>query len=135
MKNRQDELIWQERIHIGDEPGVNGDASYSGLCAELLVTIRPFPGGSGEDITFILEAEDVHVFSGYAGHAVSIIGYELDSSREWKQARNQVSQPQGPQIHPSSTASRHDGARRPFTTILCGLAIAQVEDAPRGFMI
>jgi len=67
MKNPQDELIWQGKIHIGDEPGVYGDAFYSGLCAEHPVTMRPFPGGSGEDINLILEAEDVHVFSGYAG--------------------------------------------------------------------
>jgi hypothetical protein len=85
MKNPSDELIWQGRIHLGDEPGVYGDASYSGLAAEFPITVWPFPGGMGEDLTFILEAEDVHVFSGYPGHAVSIFGYQPDPSGIWKQ--------------------------------------------------
>jgi hypothetical protein len=85
VKNPNDELIWQGRIHIGDEPGVYGDASYTGLCAEFPVTVRPFPGSTGEDITLILEAEDVHVFAGYAGHTVTVIGYEVNPSGGWKQ--------------------------------------------------
>lgn len=89
MKNPQDELIWQGRIHVGDEPGVYGDAAYSGLCAEFPITIRPFnPSVTNEDITFVLEADNVHVFPGYAGHQVLITGYELDpvaGPYKWKQ--------------------------------------------------
>jgi hypothetical protein len=89
MKNPQDELIWQGRIHIGDEPGVYGDASYCGLCAELPFTIRPFDEASDqEDISLLLEAEDVNVFAGYPGHSMSVIGYEpdpLSGPYKWKQ--------------------------------------------------
>jgi hypothetical protein len=89
MKNPQDELVWQGRIHIGDEPGVYGDAAYSGLCAEFPMTVRPFdPTSTNEDITIVLEADNVHVFAGYAGHQVVVIGYEPDATAgpyKWKQ--------------------------------------------------
>ena len=50
MKNPKDELIWQGRIHLGDEPGVYGDASYSGLCTERPIAVLPFdPTGSEEE--------------------------------------------------------------------------------------
>jgi hypothetical protein len=89
MKNPQDELIWQGRLHLGDEPGVYGDASYSGLCMELPITLRPFdPTSSKEDINFTLDAEDVNVFAGYPGHIITIFGYEPDpvaGPYKWKQ--------------------------------------------------
>ncbi len=49
MKNPQDELIWQGRIHIRDEPGVYGDAAHSGLCTEYPVTAKPFNPRSGKE--------------------------------------------------------------------------------------
>lgn len=68
MKNQNDELIWQGRIHLGDEPGVYGDATYSGLCVDLPMTFHPFdPANPHEDINLDLEAEDVNVYSGYSG--------------------------------------------------------------------
>src|SRR5258707_1271926 len=89
MKNPKDELIWQGRIHLGDEPGVYGDASYSGLCTELPITILPFePSTSQEDINFELKAENVLVFSGYPGHVITVFGYEPDPASgpyKWKQ--------------------------------------------------
>jgi hypothetical protein len=89
MKNPKDELIWQGRTHLGDEPGVYGDASYSGLCMELPVTLLPFePASSKEHINFELEAEDVNVFPGYPGHVMTIFGYEPDPPAgpfKWKQ--------------------------------------------------
>jgi hypothetical protein len=89
MKNPSDELIWQGRIHLGDEPGVYGDASYSGLCMELPVTFHAFdPTNPNEDIKLELEAEDVNVYSGYPGHLITIFGYEPDPTSgpyKWKQ--------------------------------------------------
>jgi len=90
MKHQTDELIWRGRIHLGDEPGVYGDASYSGLCMELPVTMFPFdPTSSVEDIKFELKAEDVHVFNGYVGHVITVSGYEPDPTPanpyKWKQ--------------------------------------------------
>jgi hypothetical protein len=89
MKNPQDELIWRGRIHIGDEPGVYGDAAYAGLCVEHPITVYPFDATSPkQDITVEIEAQDVQVFNGYPGHAVTVLGYELDPAAgpfKWKQ--------------------------------------------------
>src|SRR5262249_20855977 len=72
MKNPSDVLIWQGRIHLGDEPGVYGDASYSGLCMELPMTFHPFdPTSPNEDLNLELEAEDVNVYTGYPGHLIT----------------------------------------------------------------
>jgi hypothetical protein len=66
------ELIWRGRMHLGDEPGVYGDASYAGLSMEWPLTLRKFqpedeaPGR----ITFRIEAEDVRVFAPHRGHRV-----------------------------------------------------------------
>jgi hypothetical protein len=40
MLSPKPELIWQGRIHLGDEAGVFGDAFYSGLTTELPVTMQ-----------------------------------------------------------------------------------------------
>ncbi|MBI1750632.1 MAG: hypothetical protein HY234_00105 [Acidobacteria bacterium] len=91
MKNPQSEVIWKGRIHIGDEPGIHGDACYSGLCAEFPVTLRPMPGQSPPpppQVVFHLEANDVEIFAGYPGHAVIVWGYEADPPAgpfKWKQ--------------------------------------------------
>lgn len=37
--NPQQELIWQGRLQLGDQPGVYGDAAYSGITAELPMTV------------------------------------------------------------------------------------------------
>lgn len=79
MSNPNQELIWQGRIHLGDEPGVYGDAHYAGLCAELPVTIYNRSDTSGSDIVkLILETEDVRTFAGYPGHEVTVTQYEPD---------------------------------------------------------
>jgi hypothetical protein len=89
MKNPKDELVWQGRTHLGDEPGVYGDAAYAGLATEFPMTVTPFDSSSpNEDITVVLEAEDVTVFSGYTGHVVTVTGYLADTSSgtyKWKE--------------------------------------------------
>jgi hypothetical protein len=39
MSNQKSELIWAGRIHLGDEPGVYGDAAYTGLATEFPLTL------------------------------------------------------------------------------------------------
>jgi hypothetical protein len=86
MKNPKDELIWKGQLHIGDEPGVYGVAHYVGLCTEFPLTIRPFdPTNPKTDVTFLLESEDVSTYTGYPGHAVSLIAYEPTGPNKWKQ--------------------------------------------------
>lgn len=89
MKNPNDELIWAGSIHMGDEPGVYGDAAYSGLCAEFPISVRPFdPQSTTEHLTFHIHAENVRVYQGYSGHQLTVSGYEPDpvaGQHKWRQ--------------------------------------------------
>ncbi|QDU98278.1 hypothetical protein [Lignipirellula cremea] len=80
--NPQQELVWQGRLHLGDEPGVFGDAAYSGLTAELPFTVQRLDPNVTDPTTFklILETEDLQTFSGYPGHALTVTIYEEDAS-------------------------------------------------------
>jgi|SRR4051794_11248525 len=72
MLTVQPELIWRGRIHMGDEPGIYGDAFYSGLVAELPVTLQK-TDPSGPDSTILeVRTEDVQTFGGYPGHLVKV---------------------------------------------------------------
>ncbi len=52
------ELLWRGRLHLGDGPGVYGDASYVGLGVELPMMIRRFPDAQGNaDVNLVVEAE------------------------------------------------------------------------------
>jgi hypothetical protein len=84
------EWVWRGRLHIGEEPGIYGDAAYAGLCAEWPITFRRFePGKSTAGRILIrVNAEDVTVFDNYPGHKVTLYRYEPDPSgddpRKWK---------------------------------------------------
>ncbi len=78
MKNPQSEMIWKGRLHLGDESGVYGDASYSGLSCQLPATLTKFaPAGSADDITFQVGTTDVQIFDPYPGHKVTIVAFVL----------------------------------------------------------
>jgi hypothetical protein len=81
--NPQQELIWQGRTHLGDEPGVYGDAHYSGLCAELPFTVFRSDPSSTDDLPFkiVLETENLETFNPFPGHAITVIIYEPDPSK------------------------------------------------------
>lgn len=81
--NPQQELIWQGRTHLGDEPGVYGDAHYSGLCAELPITVFRSDPNNPEDTPFdlILETESLETFDPFPGHAITVITYEPDPTQ------------------------------------------------------
>lgn len=72
----QSELIWKGRVQIGDEPGVYGDASYSGLAIDLPVTLTPLDAGGTPVVSFELTAEDASSFGApYPGHLVTVREY------------------------------------------------------------
>jgi hypothetical protein len=78
MLSAEPELIWQGRIHLGDEPGVYGDASYCGLALELPLTLQK-PVSSGSDSTTLrVVTEDVATFAGYPGHLITVLLHEPD---------------------------------------------------------
>ena len=78
--NPQQELIWQGRTHLGDEPGIFGDAHYSGLCAELPITVFRSDPAMPEDLPFklVLETENLETFNPFPGHAITVFIYEPD---------------------------------------------------------
>lgn len=70
-------LIWQGRLHIGDEPGAYGDATYAGLNLELPIEVIPFhdKSTSDDEITLILNLEGIEPDRRYPGHKVSVVSY------------------------------------------------------------
>lgn len=76
------ELVWRGRTHLGSEPGVYGDACFSGLCAEWPLTLRKFDrnNAAGGVVRLRLEAEDVQTYSPYPGHRVTVFRYVPDPS-------------------------------------------------------
>jgi len=76
-KREGQNLIWQGRLHIGDEPGAYGDATYVGLSLELPIEVIPFPDNpaSKDEIILTLKAEGIEPDRGYPGHKVTVVSY------------------------------------------------------------
>jgi hypothetical protein len=82
------ELIWQGRLHVGDQPGTFGDATYVGLATELPVTITASPTSGPDTATFIFQSEHVKVIGGYPGHLVTVFYYEETAQQyHWKEVK------------------------------------------------
>lgn len=86
------ELVWRGRLHVGDEPGIYGDAAYTGLCTEWPVTFTRFdpavtvPGR----VILRLVAEHVIVLDDHPGHKVTLARFEPELSGDrpfrWKKS-------------------------------------------------
>lgn len=72
------ELVWRGRAHVGDEPGIYGDASYSGLSLQFPVELRAFPDASGGEVIVVVEAEEVRIHAPSQGHPVVVLGHGPD---------------------------------------------------------
>lgn len=82
------DLVWQGRVHLGDEPGQYGDAVYCGLAFAVPITLyRTVHEDTPVVATFVLEAEDVDVRRGYPGHLIAITEFVPGSSKsgKWKE--------------------------------------------------
>jgi hypothetical protein len=90
--NPNSELVWQGRIHIGDEPGVYGDAHYSGLCAELPLTVFRTNVEHPQDLPFVitLGTDQVTTFDGYPGHEIVVTTYEPDPQKPFHSVEREV---------------------------------------------
>lgn len=76
MSQPDSELIWQGRLHLGDGPGVYGDAPYVGLGLELPLTLRRFPDTDGSSVaSIIIETEGLQPRGGLPGPTVSVVRY------------------------------------------------------------
>jgi len=76
MLSAQPELIWEGRVHLGDEPGVYGDAAYAGLAMELPLTLQKTDPTGPNTTTLVLRTQDVQTFAGYPGHLVTVTNYQ-----------------------------------------------------------
>lgn len=83
MLSAKPELVWQGRIHLGDEPGVFGDASYAGLAVEFPVTLQKTDSAGPDTTTLVVQTQDVETFSGYPGHLITVRLYEEDPNRQF----------------------------------------------------
>ncbi|MFD7666061.1 hypothetical protein [Streptomyces sp. NPDC059788] len=73
MQSTNAELVWQGRVHLGDEPGTYGDAAYSGLTTELPLTVtRINTIDAQEQTTLVLKTEDLRTYQGYPGHRLEV---------------------------------------------------------------
>jgi hypothetical protein len=72
------ELVWEGRIHVGDEPGVYGDAAYCGIALELPLTLRKTDPAGPDTTTLVLRTQDVQTFAGYPGHLITVTAYQPD---------------------------------------------------------
>ncbi len=78
MLSAQPELVWQGRIHLGDEPGVYGDAAYSGVALEFPLTLHKTDPAGPDTTTLVLRTQDVQTFAGYPGHLITVTAYQPD---------------------------------------------------------
>ncbi|WP_345271119.1 hypothetical protein [Nibrella viscosa] len=91
MTNPTSTFIWEGRIHIGDEPGIYGNANYCGLAMEFPLTVKNFSLSSpnGDTIKYELDTENVNVFTGYNGHRIVVRQYTPDpqpgNPYKWKE--------------------------------------------------
>ncbi|MEU4805359.1 hypothetical protein [Actinosynnema sp. NPDC023587] len=81
MLSPNPELVWQGRVHLGDEPGVFGDAGYSGLTVEFPVTLAKLDPTGPDTTALVVETENVETFTGYPGHVLTATLYEEDPGR------------------------------------------------------
>lgn len=79
------EIVWQGRLHLGDEPGIYGDATYTGLAVELPLTL--IETASTNTASLVVRAENVHVIAPYQGHIVSVVSYQQGDATEIGNAR------------------------------------------------
>lgn len=86
MLSPKPETIWKGRVHLGDEPGSYGGACYSGLGAELPVTLERTSATGPDTTNLIVQTEDVQTFTGYPGHLIRVLLYEPDPAQQfhWK---------------------------------------------------
>ena len=81
MLSAEPEMIWRGRIHLGDEPGIYGDAWYGGLSVELPLTLQK-TNATGPDTTMLsLRTADVQTFAGYPGHALTVTLFQPDPAQ------------------------------------------------------
>ncbi|MFD7239018.1 hypothetical protein ACFWAT_27410 [Streptomyces syringium] len=83
MRSPKPELIWQGRVHLGDEPGLYGDAHYSGLSAEVPLTLERADPQGQDSTALVVVTEGLETFTGYPGHLITVTAYLPDPARPY----------------------------------------------------
>ncbi len=78
MLSAEAETIWKGRQHLGDEPGIYGDAGYSGIALEFPLTLRKTDPDGDDATVLVLRTEDVQTFGGYPGHLITVTAHQAD---------------------------------------------------------
>lgn len=70
-------FIWEGKVQLGDEPGIYGNAAYSGLAVKFPITLNNIDQTTPKDdvVTLEIATSDVTVYGGYPGHKVTVFGY------------------------------------------------------------
>jgi hypothetical protein len=71
------QLIWQGRLHLGDEPGIYGNACYVGLGCDLPITVREFDEHPVGRAAFVLGTENMSTQRGYPSHLMQVVCCEV----------------------------------------------------------
>ena len=83
MLSAKPEMVWQGRIHVGDEPGIYGDANYAGLSTEFPMTFTKTNPTGPNTTTLVLHTNDVQMFTGYPGHLLTVNLYREDPAQQF----------------------------------------------------
>jgi hypothetical protein len=69
--SKSTEVVWLGRVHLGDEPGVYGDAEYAGLHWALPTTLYRSGSGATSPVTLKVQLDRVGSF-GARGHRAAV---------------------------------------------------------------
>ncbi|GII85641.1 hypothetical protein Ssi03_36310 [Sphaerisporangium siamense] len=76
----QGELIWQGKVHLGDEPGIYGDATFAGGAIEFPITLQRTSAPGDAKTVLVVETQDAQNFTGYPGHSIKAILHVVDTT-------------------------------------------------------
>ena len=86
MVNPTSIFLWEGKVQLGDEPGIYGDAAYSGIGVKFPITLANInPAAPQDDVLKItLKTSDVNVYTGYPGHKIVIYDYSPDPNTQYR---------------------------------------------------
>lgn len=90
MINQASIFVWQGKVHLGDEPGIYGDAQYVGLAIESPLTIQNYdknqPTADTIEIEILTRAVNIYD-PGYVGHKIIIRKYSPlpGNTKKWQE--------------------------------------------------
>lgn len=76
------EHVWSGRLHLGDNAGAFGDATFVGLAVALPVELRPFaPGGAEGSVDFVVHVEAMGALGAPSAPSLQVRGLNEQGGR------------------------------------------------------